>query len=93
MPNYLQTILVQTIAQKNSPFYWEFINVELDVQKNGDMLVTESQKYVFTKSHTNERYRYIPLDKVDQITDVKVLENDKEIHSKTGVKNNQIWIK
>ena len=46
------------------PFYWEFINVDIDVQENGDMLITETQKYVFTGPHTNERYRYIPLDTV-----------------------------
>ncbi len=52
------------------PFYWEFINVEIDVQENGDMLITETQKYVFTGPHTNKRYRYIPLDRVDRIDSV-----------------------
>jgi hypothetical protein len=61
-------------AQEPSPFYWEFINVEIDVQENGDMLVTETQKYVFTAPHTNERYRWIPLDKVDSIENVQVFE-------------------
>ncbi len=84
---------LQTIAQGTSPFYWDFINVEIDVQKNGDMLVSETHKYVFTQPHTNQRYRYIPLDKVDKITDVTVWENQEQIPSKTGIKNNQIWIK
>ena len=84
---------LQTIAQGTSPFYWDFINVEIDVQKNGDMLVSETQKYVFTQPHTNQRYRYIPLDKVDKITDVTVWENQEQIPSKTGIRNNQIWIK
>ncbi|NEP89153.1 MAG: DUF2207 domain-containing protein [Okeania sp. SIO2C2] len=84
---------LQTIAQGTSPFYWDFINVEIDVQKNGDMLVSETQKYVFTQPHTNQRYRYIPLDKVDKITDVTVWENQEQIPSQTGIKNNQIWIK
>ena len=35
-------------AQAASPFYWEFINVDIDVQENGDMLITETQKYVFS---------------------------------------------
>ncbi|MEM1169981.1 MAG: DUF2207 domain-containing protein [Cyanobacteria bacterium P01_H01_bin.35] len=84
---------LQTIAQGTSPFYWDFINVEIDVQKNGDMLVSETQKYVFTKPHTNQRYRYIPLNKVDKITDVTVWENQEQIPSQTGIQNNQIWIK
>ncbi|MGD1717637.1 DUF2207 domain-containing protein [Dapis sp. BLCC M172] len=84
---------LQTIAQETSPFYWNFINVEIDLQKNGDMLVSETQKYVFTQPHTNQRYRYIPLDKVDKITDVTVWENQEQIPSQTEIQNNQIWIK
>ncbi|NEQ73346.1 MAG: DUF2207 domain-containing protein [Okeania sp. SIO2C9] len=84
---------LQTIAQGTSPFYWDFINVEIDVQKNGDMLVSETHKYVFTQPHTNQRYRYIPLDKVDKITDVTVWENQEQIPSKTGIRNNKRWIR
>lgn len=54
----------QALAADQPPFHWEFINVDIDVQENGDMLVTETQKYVFTAPHTNKRYRWIPLDKV-----------------------------
>ena len=39
-----------TTAQEPAPFYWEFINVDIDVQENGDMLIMETQKYVFTSS-------------------------------------------
>lgn len=80
-------------AQKSPPFYWEFINVNIDVQENGDMLVTETQKYVFTGPHTNERYRWIPLDKVDSIDSVQVSEEGKILSADTGVKNNQLWVK
>ena len=75
------------------PFYWEFINVDIDVQENGDMLITETQKYVFTGPHTNERYRYIPLDKVVAIESVQVFEKGKELAATTGFKNNQLWIR
>ena len=74
-------------------FYWDFINVDIDVQTNGDMLITENQKYVFTKLGRNQRYRYIPLDQVDEITDVSVFENDKKIVSDTGIENNNFWIR
>ena len=77
-----------TLAQNtSSPFYWDYINVGIDVQNNGDMLVTETQKYVFTKPHSNQRYRYIPLDKVDQITDIAVFEDEKQLPIETGIKN------
>lgn len=75
------------------PFHWDYINVNIDVQTNGDMLVTETQKYVFTSDWTNQRYRYIPLDKVDEIKEVTVQENNQIIPSETGIENNQFWIR
>ena len=86
------TVSIKHINAQTTPFYWDFINVDIAVQNNGDMLVTETQKYTFTSNHTNERYRYIPLDKVKEITDVYVSENNKIIPSDTGIKNNQLWI-
>ena len=58
-------------ASNSSPFFWEFIDVDIEVLENGDMLVTETQKYVFRAAHTNERYRWISLDKVDHIDNVQ----------------------
>ena len=83
---------ITDIQAQTMPFFWEFINADIAVQNNGDMLVTETQKYTFTSNHTNQRYRYIPLDKVKQITDVSVSENNQIIPSDTGIKNNQLWI-
>jgi hypothetical protein len=80
-------------AQESSPFYWEFIHVEIDVQGNGDMLVTETQKYVFTAAHTNERYRWLPLDMVDAIEGITVFERGDIIPATSGVENNQLWIR
>ncbi|NEO31188.1 MAG: DUF2207 domain-containing protein [Symploca sp. SIO3C6] len=82
-----------TLGQNNLPFYWESINVEIDVQTNGDMLITETQKYVFTAEYSKERYRYILLDKIDKITDVEVFEGEEKLPIKTRIRNNQLWIK
>ncbi|MCI5227491.1 MAG: DUF2207 domain-containing protein [Candidatus Electrothrix sp. AX2] len=97
---YVQAIVLavfllntQTASAKSPPFYWEFMNVEIDVQENGDMLVTETQKYVFTGPHSNERYRYIPLDKVDGIDQIEVYEGEEKLPFSTNIKNNQRWIK
>lgn len=79
-------------AQESSPFYWEFINVNMDVQNNGDMLIKETQKYVFTDSYSNQRYRYILLDKVDKITDVSVTENGISLPVTTKIDNNKFRI-
>jgi Predicted membrane protein (DUF2207) len=80
-------------AAQELPFYWDFINVNIDVQTNGDMLVTEEQKYVFTGNHTTQRYCYIPLDRVQEVRDVTVTENGQKLSSKTGIENNQLWIR
>ncbi|WP_339134546.1 MAG: DUF2207 domain-containing protein [Candidatus Electrothrix sp. GW3-4] len=83
----------QTASAKSPPFYWDFINVLIDVQQNGDMLITETQKYVFTGPHTNERYRYIPLDKVDGIDQIEVYEGEEKLPFSTNIKNGQRWVK
>ncbi len=80
-------------AQSDVPFYWEFINVDIDVQENGDMLITETQKYVFSGPSTNERFRWIPLDKVDGIVDVEVSENGELLSTTTGIEDDQLWIR
>ncbi|PSN11353.1 hypothetical protein C7293_24615, partial [filamentous cyanobacterium CCT1] len=81
------------LAQATSPFHWDFINVDIALKPNGDMVVAETQKYTFTADHTNQRYRYIPLDKVDRITDVAVYEGAKQIPSQTGIEGDQYWIR
>ncbi|MDD1416459.1 DUF2207 domain-containing protein, partial [Dolichospermum sp. ST_con] len=91
----LVTVLItftHAVAQE-VPFYWDYINVNIDVQTNGDMLVTEEQKYVFKSDYSNQRYRYIRLDKVDEIKDVTVQENNQIIPSETGIENDQLWIR
>lgn len=81
------------LAAQGLPFYWDAINVQIDVQTNGDMLVTEEQKYIFTGNHTTQRYRYIPLDRVQEIRDVTVTENGQKLSSQTGIEHNQLWIR
>jgi hypothetical protein len=89
----LLLVTVTHAPAQQLPYYWDNINVIIDVQTNGDMLVTETQKYVFTADYNTERYRYIPLDKVDEIKDVTVTENNQIIPSSTGTENNQLWIR
>lgn len=81
------------VQAQSVPFYWEFMNVDIAVQPNGDMLVTETQKYTFTGEYNNQRSRYIPLDKVDKITEVSVSKNGQLLPSETGTENNQLWIR
>lgn len=90
------TVFLVTFTQaaaQQLPFYWDNINVTIDVQTNGDMLVTEKQKYVFTGDYKTERYRSIPLGNVDEIKDVIVQENNQIIPRSTGIDNNKVWIR
>ncbi len=81
------------LAQAAPPFYWDFINVDITLESNGDMVVTETQKYTFTADHTNQRYRYIPLDRISRITDVEVYEGEEQLPIQTGIEDNQYWIR
>ncbi len=80
------------LAQDDSPFYWEALDVEIVLQENGDMMVSERHTYVFTAPHTNQRHRYIPLDRVDGIDQVAVYQDDVALEFETGVEDGQRWI-
>lgn len=87
------TLSITDINAQTTPFLWEFINVDIAVQNNGDMLITETQKYTFTSDYNNQRSRNIPLDKVKEITDISVSKNDEIIPSDTKIVNNQLSIR
>ena len=74
------------VAQAASPFFWDSIDVDITLETDGDLLITETQTYVFTTQHTPERYRYIPLNGIDQITDVAVSENNEPLTVETGTR-------
>lgn len=76
-----------------TPFYWERMDVTIELEPDGDMQVRETQVYRFTEEHTNQRYRWIPLDKVAAIEDIEVYHEGKPIPSTTGVENNRLWIR
>lgn len=93
VPSILSIPVFAQNSQADIPFSWESINVDIDVQENGDMLIREEQTYVFKSDYSNQRYRYIPLDKVDQITDVIIQEDGQTIPGDMGIENNQLWIR
>ncbi|WP_052055745.1 DUF2207 domain-containing protein [Myxosarcina sp. GI1] len=74
-------------------FYWDFINVILDVRDNGDLIVTEEQKYVFTESNSHQRYRFIKLDEIEDIRDVEVFEDNHRLPITTYFQNDKFWIR
>ncbi len=74
---FIGTTAVQ--ATSPHPFYWEKINVDLQLVESGDLLVTETQTYVFTAPYTNLRTRYIQLDQIDEVRDITVTENNAPV--------------
>jgi hypothetical protein len=68
-----------TFAAAPHPFYWERMDVDLQLVESGDLLVTETQQYIFTERYNNQRSRYIKMDEIDEIRDVSVTENDQPV--------------
>lgn len=81
------------VTASEVPFYWDSINVDIDLQQNGEMWVTETQHYIFKANYTNQRYRYIPLNRIDEIKDVTVTEAGQPLSVTTGTENGQFWIR
>ena len=58
-------------------FKWTYIDVDIDVQKNGDLLISEQQEYSFEPGPSEKRHqlsRSFLMDRVDDIQDVEVYE-------------------
>ena len=62
-----------TQAQEKT-LYWQRYDVDLVVQPNSDILVQETQQIVFTGGSFSFGFAAIPLDRVEQITDLQVSE-------------------
>ena len=89
----IYTIPIQVASAK--PFNWEKIDVDLELVESGDLLVTETQKYVFTGKYTNQRNRYIKIDQIDRLQDIVVTENNQPVAnlqiSKSGDRQHLVW--
>ena len=57
---------------QGAPYYWESLNVLIDIQQNGDLLVQETHAYAFRGQVSPERFRYFDMEKLDQIDRVSV---------------------
>jgi uncharacterized membrane protein YgcG len=58
-------------AQSTAAPRWQRFDVELTVAPNGDLLVTETQQVSFAQA-ARKGFRAIPLDRVEEIADVRV---------------------
>jgi hypothetical protein len=78
---------------KSPSFYWESWSVDINVQENGDMLVTEVMQYGFTRPTGNQRSRWIPLDKIGRISDVSVTDQGERVPASSGLEDGKFWIR
>ncbi|MHB8992458.1 MAG: DUF2207 family protein, partial [Chloroflexota bacterium] len=71
-------LLASPVAAQPQPPYWQRFDVSIDLQQNGDFLVTEDQTVLFGPTTARRGFREIPLDRVVQITDVSVSEPGRD---------------
>lgn len=57
-------------------YYWESFNVDVQVQENGDLRVTERQTLVFSGAPFSFGFRKVATTNTDGITDIAVREGD-----------------
>lgn len=55
--------------------YWQRYDVNVDINQDGTLSVTENQEIVFQGGPFQQGYAVIPLDRVEDITNVQVLED------------------
>ncbi|PON18443.1 hypothetical protein C2W62_07920 [Candidatus Entotheonella serta] len=84
--------LVHSGQMAHGAYQWRTLNVGIEVESSGDLLITETQSYHITDKPTRQLQRTIPLANVDRITDVKVFENERALEVHTGIKDEQFRI-
>ncbi len=68
----------------NKTLYWEYYNVTMEVQTNGDIMITEVQQITFTSGTFTFGTATIPLDRTEGITDVRVSEATRVYEQSAG---------
>ena len=55
-------------------YHYDFINADINILSNGDLEITETQKFAYTSGDFHYGFRWIPLDKVEAIDQVEIWE-------------------
>ncbi|MCL4532334.1 MAG: DUF2207 domain-containing protein, partial [Actinobacteria bacterium] len=66
--------LASPAAAAPQPPYFQHFDVDVALQQNGDFVVTENQTALFGSQTVHHGFRAIPMDRVEQISDVTVSE-------------------
>ncbi|MGD8967718.1 MAG: DUF2207 domain-containing protein, partial [Anaerolineae bacterium] len=70
--------LTTTAHAQTQTLHWERFDVNITVLENGDFVVEEVQKIVFTSGQFHFGYRNIPMDRLEDITNVEVQEGNRQ---------------
>jgi uncharacterized membrane protein len=62
------------VLAQDKTLYWQRYDVNIDIQSNGDFVVTEEQEIAFTSGTFQFGFAAIPLARLDSITDISVSE-------------------
>jgi hypothetical protein len=83
-------VSVPVLADDTRSYYYDYINVDINVLQNGNMEITEIQKLDYKSGDFHYAYRWIPADRVEDITDVSVSEQGPDYQPNSSVED---WIK
>ncbi|MGD8998748.1 MAG: DUF2207 domain-containing protein, partial [Anaerolineae bacterium] len=70
--------LTTTAHAQTQTLHWERFDVNITVLENGDFVVEEIQEIAFTSGQFRFGYRNIPMDRLEDITDVEVQEGNRQ---------------
>ena len=87
----LAAILFGALAHASpaSRYHYDFINVDINILPNGDLEITETQKFAYTSGNFHYGYRWIPTDKIEAINQVEIWEGEQRYEANSWVKT---WI-
>ncbi len=77
----------------DAAYQWRTLNVGIELESSGDLLITETQSYDVTGTQALRLQRTIPLAHVDRIAAVEVFENGQALAASTGVKDKHFRIR
>jgi uncharacterized membrane protein len=69
---------------QSKTLHWETYDVVIDLHRDGTFTVTEKQAINFTSGSFSEGFAVIPLDRVEDISNIRVFEDDREYRPGSG---------
>lgn len=77
-------VLTGTAKAQTQTLHWERFDVNITVFENGDFQIEEVQEIAFTSGSFHFGYRNIPMDRLEDITDVEVWEGNRQYEPGRG---------